>query len=327
MSKQDDDGVIVEIDPRQLNLTLDPETERKAEPKKEAGRKDDVEPETEAKGGGEDAIEALQRQLDALKAENDRERTARVAKEREAAEARAQAQQTYGYAQQKDYDLVNTNINNAKARAEAIKREMKIARESGNTDLESDLMIENARLGASLEREETRKREIEDKYRREQAQREREVARPADPIEAAIQNVSPKSQAWLRAHPECITDDVMNARVLLADKEARRKGFAADTPDYFQYIEEQMGYRKPARSEADTSDEPETRRTEEKSERRGSYAAPVSRDASPSSGGLKPSQRRLTREQVETAEALGMTPAAYATWLAKAEKDGKYANH
>jgi len=35
----------------------------------------------------------------------------------------------------------------------------------------------------------------------------------------------------------------------------------------------------------------------------------------------------LSREQVEVAESLGMTPDQYAPWLAKAEKDGKYLNH
>lgn len=322
MSKPEDDGLVVEIDPRQLDLTLEPEGERKIKAKTEdVEREKPVEKEDDLKPNDE-AIEALQRQLDALRAENERKNATIAAKEREASEARVAAQQTYGYAQQRDYDLVNTNIANAKARSEAIKRELRVARDSGNTDLESDLIVENARIGATLEREETRKRQIEDDYRREQAKRTAQPERPSDPIEAAIQNVSPKSQAWLRQHPECITDEVMNAKVLLADKEARRKGFSVDTPEYFQYIEESMGYRK---AKADESEDVETRQPD-RAERRQSYAAPPSRDSAPGAA-LKPSQRRLTREQVETAEALGMTPAQYATWLAKAEKDGKYANH
>lgn len=326
-SNRDDDGVIVDIDPRQLDLTLDQETEKRAKPKDEDVReekkpaKDD-----ELRPAGDDAIEVLRRQLATLEAENERKSIALQAKEREAAEARTAVHQVTGYAHQRDYDLANTNIANAKSRSETIKRELRAARDSGNTDLESDLIVENARIGATLEREETKKREIEVRYQRETAAREAEAKAPkpaADPLEAAIQNVSAKSQAWLRAHPECVMDEEKNARVRLADIEAKRKGFAVDTPEYFSYIEETMGYRKPQRDE-DESEEVETRQTA-KPERR-TYAAPPSRDSSNGSG-LKPSQRRLTREQVDTAEALGMTPAQYATWLAKAEKDGKYVNH
>ncbi|HVT27673.1 MAG TPA: hypothetical protein VHE81_06605 [Lacipirellulaceae bacterium] len=321
MAKTEDDGLVVEIDPRQLDLTLDPETEKKAkgndeeevvEPKK--APKEDVEAEPD------DAIVALQKQLDALKEENARTKAAYQLKAREADEALSTASQAASHAMQSQYDLVNTDIANAKSRSDAIKRELKIARELGDTDRESDLQIENARIGVTLENSERKKREIELRAQQEKQRREAPKA-PADPFEASIQGLSPKSQQWLRSHPECVTDDLLNAKVLLADKEAKRKGFAADTPEYFQYIEEKMGYRTPD----DDEGEVETRKPE-RSERRASFSAPPSRDTVPGSS-LKPAQRRLSREQVETAEALGMTPVQYATWLAKAEKDGKYVNH
>lgn len=321
MSK-DDEGLVVEIDPRQLDMALDPETERKAKPKeKEAEAEIEAPEKEESKSGAEDAIQALQKQLDALKEENNRTRAAYEAKAREADEALNNAQSATGHVLQSKYDLVNTEIANDKARAEAIKRELKVARETGNTDLESDLMVENARIGVKLQTNEQRKREIEVAHQREQQRRET-PRQPADPIEAQLANVSPKSAAWLRSHPECLTDDVMNAKVLLADKEAKRKGLVADTPEYFTYIEEKMGYRKPA---DDDADEVETRQAE-RSEKRPAYAAPPSRDTAPGSP-RKASQMRLSREQVDTAEALGMTPAQYAAWLVKAEKDGKYINH
>jgi hypothetical protein len=321
MSK-DDDGLVVEIDPRQLDMRLDPETERKAKPRAE----DEIDVETpvgkdDPKPGSDDAIVALQKQLDALKEENARTRAAFEAKAREADEALQNANSATGHVLQSKYDLVNTELANDKARAEAIKRELRVARETGNTDLESDLMVENARLGVKLQTNEQRKREIEVAHEREKQRREAPRI-PADPVEAAIQGLSPKSQSWLRSHPECVTDDVLNAKVLLADKEAKRKGFAADTPEYFAYIEEKLGYRKPADDDGDEVDTRQSARTE----RRPAYAAPPSRDTAPGST-RKSSQMRLSREQVETAEALGMTPSQYAAWLVKAEKDGKYVNH
>jgi len=322
MAKGEDDGLVVEIDPRQLDMRLEPETERKAKAKDDEVV-EEREPEEKKSSGSDEAIEALQKQLDALKEENARNRAAYELKAREADDALSTAHHASGRAMQSQYDLVNTEIANGKARQEAIKREMKIARETGDTDRETDLINESARVGVRLQTNEERKAHIEAQHREEQARREAKRSQPADPFEASLQGLSPKSQAWLRSHPECVTDDVMNAKVLLADKEARRKGFAADTPEYFSYIEEQMGYRQPRRDEDDG--EVETRRSD-KSDRRQSYAAPPSRDSAPGAP-LKPTQKRLSREQVETAEAMGMTPSQYAAWMVKVERDGKYANN
>lgn len=318
MTVKDDEGLVVEID--QSQLTLDPDTEVKAKAKEEPEKKDD-EPKRES--GTDEAIESLRRQLETLEAARQRDRAELERKSQEAAELAQRANGAVAHAAQRDYDLVNTNIANAKSRAEVIKRELRQARVNGDTDLEAELMVESARIGASLDREENRKVELEARYRRDQAQREAEAKKPqapSDPFEAAIADLSPKSKAWLRAHPDCVTDDVMNAKVMLADREAKRKGFAADTPEYFEHIEKSLGFRKEVETD-DGDDEPAPRRGEKQS-----YAAPVSRDTSPGAP-PNPRQRRLSREQVEVAESLGMTPAQYATWLAKAEKDGKYLNH
>src|SRR6185312_12750077 len=131
MTKLEDDGVVVEIDPKQLNLTLDPETERKAKPKDEDVR---AEPEETKPSGRDEAVLRLEPQLEQLREENSRIRAAYEQKAKEADEALAAARNASGHVAQSQYDLVNTNIANAKARAEAIKREIKIARETGDTD-------------------------------------------------------------------------------------------------------------------------------------------------------------------------------------------------
>jgi hypothetical protein len=323
MSKLEDDGLVVDIDPRQLDLTLDPRTEKRAQKKDDDVQVEEKPEKEESKPEQDDVISALRKQIENLEAENARHRAAYESTARERDEAQTHATSARGHAMQSQYDLVNTEIANDKARQETIKRELKLAREMGNTDLESDLIVENARIGVKLQTNEQRKQEIEIQARREKERREAPKV-VADPFEAELQDVSAKSQAWLRAHPECVTDDVMRAKVLLADKEARRKGFAADTPEYFQYIEESMGYRRPQRDDVD-DDEVDTRRAD-KSERRPSYSAPVSRESS-SPSSLKPTQKRLSREQVEMAQAMDMTPAQYAAWLAKTERDQKYMNN
>jgi hypothetical protein len=298
-----------------IDLALDPETEVRA-PKDEA-------PKVE-KERSDDAIENLQRQLEALKAERDAERAARIAKSREAEEAQTIARNATGYAAQKDYDQVNTVLQSVKDRMATLRREIGAATAAGEYDRVSDLQMEAAKLAARELQYDDRKAEIEAQARREAAKREAEAKRPVapvDPIEAAVQNLSPKSAAWLREHPECVTDSLMNKKVMLADEEAKRQGIAPDTAKYFEYIEEKMGYRKPEPQDDEDGDEPEV----EVAPKRLVAAAPVSRDRV--GGNINPQKVRLSREQVEAAESFGMTPAEYAKWLVKAEKDKKYVNH
>ncbi len=63
---------------------------------------------------------------------------------------------------------------------------------------------------------------------------------PADPVEAVIAggNLSARSAAWLRAHPECVTDKKLNARMLAAHNLALADDIAPDTDEYFERIEE-----------------------------------------------------------------------------------------
>jgi hypothetical protein len=62
---------------------------------------------------------------------------------------------------------------------------------------------------------------------------------PADPVEAVIAtgNMSAKSAAWLRAHPECVTDPAQNKKMLAAHHRALADDIAVDSDEYFQRIE------------------------------------------------------------------------------------------
>jgi hypothetical protein len=83
-----------------------------------------------------------------------------------------------------------------------------------------------------------------------QQQREPQQQRraPADPVEAVAANLSPKSAAWIRAHPECITDPKANARMMAAHNLALADDVAVDSAEYFERIEAGV---KPAVKKAD----------------------------------------------------------------------------
>lgn len=69
---------------------------------------------------------------------------------------------------------------------------------------------------------------------REQPQQRRA---PADPVEAVAAGMSPKSAAWIRAHPECITDPKLNDRMMAAHHQAKAEGITLDSDEYFERIE------------------------------------------------------------------------------------------
>lgn len=76
---------------------------------------------------------------------------------------------------------------------------------------------------------------------------------PSDPVEATAANLSPKSAAWIRSHPECVTDPKMNARMLAAHHSALADGIAVDSEEYFEAIEKGI---KPVSRRADPESEP-----------------------------------------------------------------------
>jgi len=66
----------------------------------------------------------------------------------------------------------------------------------------------------------------------------------ADPVEATAATLSAKSAAWVRAHPECITDPRMNARMMAAHNLAVADDVALDSEEYFQRIEDGVKMKK-----------------------------------------------------------------------------------
>ena len=92
---------------------------------------------------------------------------------------------------------------------------------------------------------------------------------PADPIEAFISGRASATQAWLRAHPDdaralalttvgqaSVEDTRRSAKINAAHNDAIAEGFAADTPQYFNYVE-QFLERRDRPSRRSSSSEPE----------------------------------------------------------------------
>jgi hypothetical protein len=315
-----EDDLIVDLD----DLTLDPAGEKptpvaKADtPVRTPAREADIDPEV---------VSSLRKQIDQLQAETAAERAGRVAAEQVADKNARLAHGAAQHAQASRLQLVEGYVRQASAREGQIKDQIKSALEAGDYTAVSNLQMEAAKVASrKLQYEDTlADLEVEAKRPRAEPEPVRPSA-PADQFEASIQAMSEPSKNWLRQHRECITDEVKNAEVLLADKMARRNGLQPDTDGYFKFIEERMGYRQKDEPAELTDDGVEVIDAKPEPRRSSMPAAPVSRDARPN-GKPSASQYRLSKAEVEMAEQLGMSPTEYAKYKIQAEREGRYQNH
>ena len=116
-----------------------------------------------------------------------------------------------------------------------------------------------------------------------------------DAVETVARQLTPNAAAWVRAHPDYITDPAKNADLMSAHYAAMAKGLQGDSPEYIRFVEERVGV-PPARRDP----QPQYERREPVADTRRSAppAAPVSRG---NGAGGSPTRVTLDREQRETA--------------------------
>ena len=142
-----------------------------------------------------------------------------------------------------------------------------------------------------------------------------QVQRTVDPVEQFTGSLSSASAAWVRAHPDCVTDTVLNSEMIAAHNRAIRDGIKVDTPEYFGFIEKRLGFA--------ADDAPVVTKANEPVQRRAAIAAaPVSRGSvSMTSGETSRSTVTLSPAQQEIAAAMGMTNKEYAMELVAIERE------
>lgn len=326
--KDSKDDLIVDIPEDQLALPMEDKEEvlveeAKVETKTEEVKVDPVE-KRERKRPNEDAIKALQAQLDEANRRSEAAEMARAKAEERAREREAEAEAAKGRVAQSEYDRIQGLIAAAKSRESDLKRAIRSASEMGEHDKLAEYQAELAKTAARQLQYEDAKLDLE--HRAERAKQDRDAApvrvapkTNADPFEARISNLSQKSQSWLRQHPECVNDPAKNDRLMKGHHLALGKGIQPDSQEYFEHLESHMGYR-----DDEDDDGGEEIETDTRSGRKSVPSAPVSRDSR--MGQVAPGKYRLSREEADMAEQMGMTPTEYATYKIKGLKEGRWAN-
>jgi hypothetical protein len=289
---------------------------------------DGPKPETKPSEKPTAADEAAAELKKSLKAAED----ARRAAEATAIAERSRADEAVRLAQQREQEsrgfrdqaevrelaIINSDIERATQAVAAAGDAFQRAQEAGDFAKSSEAQIQLARAAAALDRREADKAIFEANLKRATEAAATAAVQPAiaeSPFEQYVRSFAPVAQAWLRAHPECVPPTVggnahngsaqKNAKMMAGHFDALGKGLAEGSPEYFQTIEEHVGYRAPAEAASPVStaaDVTEAGGQQQRSSKPRSpqVSAPVTREplGAPSSGRTAV---RLTAEQQEVA--------------------------
>lgn len=144
---------------------------------------------------------------------------------------------------------------------------------------------------------------------------------PVDPLEQFVGQLSSVSATWVRAHPEFVRDSNKHQQMIAAHQIALARGIKADTPEYFASVEKTLDIAAPAVTTADAAPDATADAAQATGGRAAPAAAPVSR--SNGANGGRPHVVKLTSDEVEIANMMGMSVEDYARNKMALRKEGK----
>jgi hypothetical protein len=264
-------------------------------PKKEPRKKKEIEP--------DEGLESLRAQLES-------ERQARADAERRARESAESAHKAQNEVQDTNLQLVVNAIETVKQADQSLKASYRDALASGDYDAAAEIQSVMSSNAVKLLQLEQGKQAMESAPKPRLQQ---------DPVEALASQLSPRSADWVRRNPQCATDPRLYQKMIAAHNLATADGYAPDTDEYFDAIEDTL---KISRRDPVSRDDDAMAESAKVTQRRTAPpAAPVSR----SSGGpgTRPNVVRLTSSEREMASMMGMTEQEYARNKLALQKEGK----
>jgi hypothetical protein len=238
------------------------------------------------------------------------------------AETRAhQAQQVVSRAnievQDSNLQLINGAIDKLKRESTYLKSNFKEAMAAGDYDAAAQAQEIMSLNAAKLLQLQNGKSSLEERLANPQPV----TPQSNDPVERVAATLSPKSAAWIRAHPQCITDQRMYQKMVGAHNIAMADGYAVDSDAYFNAIESQLGFRRAAEPVDDGEDVTLSAASAPVQKRTAPAAAPTTRTASGTPS--KSQVVRLSAEMREMASMMGMSPEDYAKNMVALKREGK----
>lgn len=269
----------------------------------------------------EDDATDLKRQLEEMRlatAEKDKRINEEI-RARQEAEARVktreqEANQSKIRAEDAEYDAILNAIGAAESEAEGAQRDIAFASEANDPKGIADASRRMARAESRLVQLQDGKDAIERQKTQAAARAKEDTERPKPATQPTVEqyidslpNLMQSQREWLRKHPDALTDNRKNMRLQGAHVEAEDQGITPGSTEYFEYLEERLGYKKAKPVNNDQEDDEPTRAP---------VSAPPSRNATNPANG-RPSNTRitLTPEQREIARLSGIDELTYARQL------------
>jgi len=254
--------------------------------------------------------------LQALKSQLSQEKSARADAERRAQEAANYAYTAQGEARDSNLNLLTNALATIEQTNEILKANYRDAMSVGDFDRAADIQSDMSLNAARRLQLEQGKQAMESEPTPQAPQPYNPYQN--DPVEALASQLSGPSARWVRSHPEYATDQRLYQKMLAAHNLAMADGIPVDSDDYFAEIESTL---KIGQSASRAYDDPTDTAAKVTQRRSAPPAAPVSRSGS--APGDRPNVVRLTPQQVEMAEMMGMTKEEYAKNLRALQKEGK----
>ena len=301
------------------------ETEKEIEIDFDAVEKAAKEPEIKIEEPKEEAPTEISPEdgIETLKKRFEEERLARIEAERRADAASRAANEARGQVDEGNLQLVTSAIDTLKRETDILKANLRAAMATGDYSAAADAQEAMADAKAKLLQLENGRAALQ-----EQAKNPRihpQQIPTYDPVETLASQLSPRSAAWVRAHPEFARNERLTQKMVAAHNLVTADGVQPDTDEYFETVERILGVQAPAASVA-AAEAPMSAAAAPAQRRSSPAAAPVSRSGTGTGGG-SPNVVRLSADEREMAKMMGMTAEEYARNKLALIKDGKLTTH
>lgn len=197
------------------------------------------------------ALSELKQQLDAARKQAAMAQQAKQQAENYARKQAEAAQYAQSEASENQYRVIINAINASEQETQNAERALADALASGDYATVAKLQSQIAKIQSRLTQFENAKAELEERAQYQQTegrvpdptpQYEAQPQEYLDPVEAAARTLSPKSADWIRAHPDMINHipKLRAAHQYAVDV----KGIVSESPEYFSFLENEMGISK-----------------------------------------------------------------------------------
>jgi hypothetical protein len=272
----------------------------------------------------DEASQAFQKQIDALRKSEQiqKDRNAELVREREEAIRRANERETEIHRLKKttvesQAEAVSNALAAATAEAETAQHDIEKALELGDFKGQADAYRRLAKAERDIGKLEDGKVELDAAVKAASEAKVETVERAKDPLDAM--NIPNTAKDYLRLHPELLTNQRKNAKIQALHYDIIDEGHEAYSKEYFDSMDIHLGYKeKPEAIEQEDEDPPERTRF---------MSAPVSREVPPDRNGDRPGRVTLSVAQKEAAKIAGITEKEYAEQvleLRKQKANGHY---